>query len=235
MRSIVFDTGPIITLTLNNLLWILKPLKEKFGGEFYITKAVKSELIDYHTKKFKFEAFQVLKAIKDGILKVYDSPTISEKTHRMLELANESFTIKGRPLRMLHYAEVTALVACLEVGAAAFAVDEHMTRLFIENPSRIGELLRKRFHHKPARVLRALQSFRGETKRIHVIRSTELVTMAYEKGILDQYLIQTPLVDDPRKELLEALLWGLKLNGCSISEKEIQQVLKIERNVKQSL
>ena len=58
MKSIVFDTGPIISLTLNNLLWIIEPLHDRFGGEFYITKAVYKELIDrpLSTKKYKFEA-----------------------------------------------------------------------------------------------------------------------------------------------------------------------------------
>ena len=43
MRSIIFDTGPIISLVTNNMLWLLEPLKKQFKGEFYITKSVKKE------------------------------------------------------------------------------------------------------------------------------------------------------------------------------------------------
>ena len=70
MRSIVFDTGPIISLTTNNLLWLLEPLKKKYKGHFHITSDVKRELIDrpLQTKKFKFEALQVMHIIKKGIL-----------------------------------------------------------------------------------------------------------------------------------------------------------------------
>jgi hypothetical protein len=33
----------------------------------------------------------------------------------------------------------------------------------------------------------------------------------------------------PKKTLLEGLLWGVKLNGCSVSEREIDEVIKIEK------
>ena len=61
MKSLIFDAGPIISLATNNLLWILEPLKNKFDGKFYLTDAVKRELVDrpLETKKFKFEAIQV--------------------------------------------------------------------------------------------------------------------------------------------------------------------------------
>ncbi|KHO51294.1 MAG: hypothetical protein QT04_C0044G0003 [archaeon GW2011_AR11] len=58
MKALVFDSGPIISLTLNGLLWMLRPLKQRFKGDFCITKAVYGEIISYplHTKKFKLEA-----------------------------------------------------------------------------------------------------------------------------------------------------------------------------------
>lgn len=70
MKSIIFDAGPIISLATNNLLWILKPLKKYFNGKFYITDAVKRELVDkpFETKKFKFEAIQVEKLIEEGVI-----------------------------------------------------------------------------------------------------------------------------------------------------------------------
>jgi hypothetical protein len=66
--SLVFDSGPIISLSTNNLLWILPKIKEKFDGEFLITPAVKRECVTrpLETKKFKFEALQVLRQIEKG-------------------------------------------------------------------------------------------------------------------------------------------------------------------------
>ena len=58
---------------MNNLLWLLEPLKKLSKAKFYITKLVKEELVDTplnKTKKFKFEALQVLHYIENGTLEV---------------------------------------------------------------------------------------------------------------------------------------------------------------------
>ena len=46
--------------------------------------------------------------------------------------------------------------------------------------------------------------------------------IAFEKGILEDYLV------DGKKELIDAILWGLRLRGCSISNEEIDELIKIE-------
>lgn len=58
-----------------------------------------------------------------------------------------------------------------------------------------------------------------------MIRSVELVTIAYELGMLDKYLPNAP---DPKKTLLDSVLWGVKLNGCAVSKHEIEQILRME-------
>ncbi len=58
-----------------------------------------------------------------------------------------------------------------------------------------------------------------------VIRSTELIAVAFEKGMLDKYL---PPYPDSRKILLQAVLWGAKLNGAAITRREIDTVVKLE-------
>jgi len=230
VKSIVFDSGPIISLTLNNLLWILEPLKGRFGGKFYITEAVKKEIIDHplQTKRFKFEAFQVIKLLKDGVIEVYDSPALHEKSSELMEQANSIYTIRGQHLKMFHYAEMSVLAACMELNAEAAAVDEKMTRILIENPDRIVEVLRKRMHDKAYVDAGRLNAVRSRLKQLHILRSTELATIAYERGLLHDYVADPKFIEHPKQELLEAILWGLKLNGCAIAEKEINQLVKIE-------
>jgi hypothetical protein len=230
MKALIFDSGPIISLTLNNLLWILEPLQHRFEGKFYITEAVKKEIIDHplQTRRFKFEAFQVLKMIKEGVIEVYDSPTLHQQTSQALDLANTIYAIKGQRLKMLHYAEMSVLIACKELSANAAVVDERTTRLLLENPTRIAELLQKRMHATPFVDAPRLSAIRSQFKGLHIIRSTELAAIAYEKGILKDYVADSSWVEHPKQELLESILWGLKMNGCSIPEKEINQLLKIE-------
>jgi hypothetical protein len=232
MNSIVFDSGPLISLTLNNLLWILEPLKGRFGGKFYITEAVKKEIIDHplQTKRFKYEAFQLIKLLKDGVIELYESPTLHEHSSTLMENANSIYALKGQRLKMFHYAEMSVLAACLELDSSAAAIDEKMTRILLENPSRIIEIIRKRMHEKTYVDNIRLNSVRSQLKSLKVLRSTELAIAAYERGLMHDYVAGPQFVEHPKQELLEAVLWGLKLAGCAIAEKEINQIIKIESN-----
>jgi len=75
MKNLIFDSGPIISLAMARLLWILEPLKEKYGGKFYITPAVKRELVEHPLKirRFEFEALQTYQLIKNNTLKIIDN------------------------------------------------------------------------------------------------------------------------------------------------------------------
>ena len=70
MKSIILDSGPIISLALNNLLWLFEKVKTDYKINFYITESVKKELVDIPItkKRFKFEALQVMNLIKKGTL-----------------------------------------------------------------------------------------------------------------------------------------------------------------------
>ena len=71
----------------------------------------------------------------------------------------------------------------------------------------------------------SIKEFSKITKGIRMIRSVELVTMAYEMGMLDQYIAEIP---DSKKMLLEGILWGVKLQGCAVSRDEIEQIMRME-------
>ena len=71
----------------------------------------------------------------------------------------------------------------------------------------------------------ALREFRKAVTGITVIRSVELVAVAFELGLLDEFITQVP---NARKELLESVLWGVKLHGASVSEEEIAHIVKSE-------
>ena len=227
MKSLIFDSGPIISLTTNNLLWLIEPLKKKFNGNFYITEAVKLELVDVplKTKKFKFEAIQVEKLIENGTIEVIDNKFIIEETPRLLNIANEIFKAYNNCMRIVHLAEMSVVAAALSVSSEAIAIDEKTTRLLIENPKTLEEILRKTLHTSININESNLREFKNIVKEIKAIRSVELVTLAYEYGILDSYIIRIP---DAKKNLLESVLWGVKLNGCAVSKEEIEQIINLE-------
>ena len=228
MKSLIFDAGPVISLATNNLLWILEPLKKKFNGKFYITEAVRKELVDrpLETKKFKFEAIQVERMLEKGTLEVIDNGFIRENTPNFLSTANQIFkAYKDYYMRIVHFAEMSVIAAALSMNADAIAIDEKTTRFLIENPRKIAKILKKTLHTNVNINENNLKEFNNVAKGLKTIRSVELVTVAYELGILDGYITKLP---DARKNLLEGVLWGVKLNGCAVSKDEIEQIMRIE-------
>ena len=227
MKSIVFDAGPIISLSMNNLLFILEPLKKEFNGRFFITKSVKSELVDrpLEIKKFKFEAIQVEKLIDDGVLEVIDSNFIRNETPRYLDMANNVFKAYDNYMRIVHFAEMSVIAAAIEQRSDAVVLDEKTTRLLMENPKLMLEILRKTLHTSVGVNENNLKEFSSKTRNLKIIRSVELVALAYERGFLDEYITKIP---EARKNLLESVLWGVKLDGCAVSREEIEQIVKLE-------
>ena len=235
MDKIIFDTGPIISLTLNNLLWILEPLRREFRGTFYIPMAVKKELIDrpLQTKKFKFEALQIIPLISNGTLEIIENDFIESKTRSLMDLANRCFKAKGNWIQMIQSGEMEALATALYFGSKTVVVDERITRMLIENPPDVKRTLERRLHTKVYMNEENIKSLHKEIKDLKVIRSIELVTVAYELGLLNRYKekSQELFVKDVNKALLEGVLWGVKLNGCSVSEDEIKEIIRIESKI----
>ena len=234
MRSIVFDTGPVISLATNSLLWLLRNLKGKYDGSFYLPMAVKKELIDrpLASKKFKLEALQVMATIRDDVLEVVHSDEMHNLANELMDLANRCFAAWKNPLRIVHYAEMEALAAVIVYKSDALIVDERVTRFLIEDSDRLRKLLEHRLHVKVKVNKASLAKFQSMVKEVSILRSIELVMRAYEFGMLDNFVPkQNELVPEPKKMLLQALLWGLKLRGASISRREIDEIVKVEKKI----
>lgn len=232
-RCIVFDTGPLISLTITNLLWILDGIKEAFKGEFYITPTVYDELINkpLKTRKYKLEALQVLPYITKGTLKIYSNPSIKTLTDELEYYANNSFKIHEEFVKIVHPGEIEALATAVFLQANAIAIDERTTRHLIEKPEKIAEHMEQKIHANVFIDWKNLNVVKKRIEMLHVIRSVEFVTIAFEKGLLNQYMQPSSknFVPNIRKAVLEGVLWAVKLNGCSLKEQEIGQIMKMEK------
>jgi predicted nucleic acid-binding protein len=232
MKSLVFDTGAIISLATNNLLWILEPLKLHFKGDFVIPQAVKTELIDNPLKSYRFrlEAMQVLSEVVKNNIKIYYKEFEKEK-NGIEEIVNSIFIARGKFIKVAHPGEISVLALAKQLNAEALVIDERTIRILIEDPKQLAKLLSRRLHTEVGIDKKRLKRFRDYTKNMRVIRSAELGLVAYELGLLNKYLIpeMTEYVgQDMKRKVLEGLLWGLKLRGCAISKNEINDLLKIE-------
>ena len=228
MKALVFDTSSIITLSLNNLLYILPELKQRFSGQFFITEAVRKEIIDnpMHSRKFKLEALQIQQLILDGTIEIYGQ-SIEKQTQQLLDLSNQIFKTSGNYIKLVDKAEVEAL-ALANLLQAVYVVDERTMRMLVEDAEGLREIFQRKLHTTVAIDKNKLQELQKVVK-VNIIRSSEIATAAYSLGILSKLTRKDHLSNENLKEqLLDGLLWGLKLNGCSISEQEIKEIEKIE-------
>jgi len=222
MKNLVFDTSSVITLVTNNLLDLLMPLKSKFKGDFFIPKSVEYELVDkpLQGKMFKLEALIVRNVIKNNLLKTY-----SDNVDSLLNQINSMFIMNDRPIILVSKAEVEALALAINLQSSAYVVDERTMRLLIEDPIKLKKLQERKLHNKIRINKDVLNEFSKYVKNVKVIRSTELMLIAYEFGLMDKYLVSNTTNED----LLDALLWGLKLRGCAISQEEVDSFIELEK------
>ena len=228
MKSLVFDSSSIISITTNNLLDILVNLKKIYRGEFFICHEVLKELIEnpLKTHKFKLEALQLSNYLSQGKIKVFNKD-LENKTNYLLTLANNIFQVNNHNLIILHKADVESLALTLYLQAESLVIDERTTRLLIENFSKLQDLLERKLNTKVKINKENLNYFKKEVKDIKIIRSSELMTIAFELDLFKGY--ENKSIKNFKKELLEGILWGLRLRGCAISTEEINRIIKLEK------
>lgn len=211
---------------MNDLLWTLKPLKEIFKGEFYIPNSVKKEIVDtpIKSKKYKWEAIMIYRLIQEGVLKVGEKID----TNKLMFLGNNIFSSKenlkvkspGGKINILQKGEIEAIALAMKLNASAYVVDERTMRLVIEDVDVLKEILEKKLHTNIIIDSKALDDFKKQLDSITIIRSSELIMIALERGLFKDFKAE-------KKELIDALLWGLRLRGCAISTEEIIEAIKL--------
>jgi hypothetical protein len=224
MKCLVFDSGPIISMSLNSMLPIPKRLQKVYDGNFFISNAIRSELIEIpsHTRRYALEALNIENLIRTGCLELFDTEVYSEETALITDLANHIYFRGDNNLEILNRGELDSLVLAKNLEADAIVVDERTTRLLLENPYRLQKYLEKKFNSRISIDKEKLSEFETHFSTIKIIRSVELALVAVDIGLFDDLI----RIED-RLKVVESILWALKLSGCAISEMEIKKLLKL--------
>jgi len=220
MKYLVFDSGPLINFSMNNLLHLLPKIKKEFGGEFIITKEVKREIIEVplNIKRFELGAIRLKKLFDQGVIKHANLSKkqvdeLREKRDKLMQIANNTFKTSKKTIHLIDKGESAALALSEMLGNAPLVIDERTARMIVENPENLRKLMEKKLHTPVKTVKKNYEFF----KNFKVIRSTELIYIAHKRNLIE--------LDDPRA--YEAMLYGLKFKGCSISEDEIEEMKKL--------
>ena len=224
MKTLIFDSGALISIAMAGLIPELKELKKIFKGKFIITKEVKSEIIDrpLTIKRFELEAMMLQELIDSGILEMPSSLNVSdaeimEKTEQIMNIANNTFTGKERSIHLIDLGESSCLALSKILTEKKIEnlviVDERTTRLLGEKPENLKKYMESKLHFSLSENKSNYKFFQG----FKFIRSTELMYVAYKKGI----------IKIKNKNLLDALLYALKFKGTAISDDEISEIKRI--------
>jgi len=219
-KALVFDSSSIITLALNSMLNILEPLKKEFNGKFLITPQVHKEIIDnpLKQKRFELEALLISGLVKKGILEIASPKDLSKETDRIIKTANSVFSVDNENMKILHEGEAScfALAELLKPEyETVLVIDERTARMLAEKPQNLHKLLGKKLH----KAIYANKSLFSSFSGLDIIRSSELLLVAYKKGIIN--------LPASSEQAVDALLYASKFKGCSISFSEIERAKEL--------
>jgi len=220
MNLIVFDSSTIINLTMNNFLPLIKDLKKSFSGKFIVPHSVKHETVKrpLTIKKFKLNALNVSKLFDE---KIFEGPEavgikdqeVQKRKKRILDFSNKLFYAENQPIHIIDDGEAECLAVCMILNEKKvnniLAVDERTTRVLGENPDNLKKILGNKLHkHVTKKDVEEMT----ELGKIKFIRSSEIVYVAYKKGLIKD------------KNFLDAMLYSTKFKGAAISDEEIKQI-----------
>jgi hypothetical protein len=224
MKVLIIDSGPLINLSINGLLYLLKKMREDFDGKFIITPEVKREVYDrpINVQQFELGALRIQNLIEEGVLEFPDSLGISmdeleRETYRIMDIANHSFKADDQWLNIVSKAEISCLALASILSKKGInnmvAIDERTARIMCEKPENLEKIMSRKLHKRVRLKSMSLKEF----KKIRFIRSSEIVYVAHKKGLVG---IKGPKV-------LEALIYATKFKGSSISNDEISVLKKL--------
>jgi len=223
MKVLILDSGPIINLSMNSLLYLFEKLKSE-NIKIVMTPAVKKEVIDYplQIKRFELGALRVQQLVESNIIETsnkigVDDKTLSEETQKIMSIINSTLKTEGKSIKIVSDAESSCLALSKILSEKnvenIIAIDERTTRTLFEKPENLEELMSKKLHK---RIKISNNEFRN-LGNFKFIRSPEIVYVAFKKGL-------TKLQGN---KALEALLYATKYKGSSISDEEIRALKKL--------
>jgi hypothetical protein len=172
-------------------------------------------------RKHLFSAVRIKDAIEDGVIVVVDAK-VEDEARRLMNSANNLFYIQGKPIHLIHSGESEMLVLAPRLGIENLLIDERTTRVLIEAPFKLKEHLESEFQVNVMVNKNSFREFSSRVSALKVIRSSELVMLAYECGYFKNF---TKL----QKEALESALYKMKYSGCSISFDEIHEYMRLTK------
>ncbi|MEK6890701.1 MAG: hypothetical protein AABX03_01035 [Nanoarchaeota archaeon] len=223
MKAVIFDSGTLITFSMNCMLHIFRDLKKNFNGKFIITREIEQEIVNnpLTIKKYKLGALRLKSLIDEGVLEFPESVNINSKdvsriSRDIIKEVNSYFYVNNNPVHLIDLGESSILALSLKLSEKnidhVIAMDERTTRILCEKPQNLKSLMEEKLH-RPVKQ----GSLRIQLPKVNFLRSSELVYVAFKKGI----------IKNQSKDMLDAMLYATKFKGSSISSEEIKEIERL--------
>ena len=221
-KFLIFDSGPLISLSMTGMLYILEKLKTAHPEIIFILPAaVKRETIDKaaRIKKYELESVKLSNLLDKKVLQLSSefipNNKIQQQTAYFMQLADSLFSAGGEKIKPIQEGEASCLAFSKLCNAEnLIVVDERTTRLLTESPASLHKILERKLHTK----LLFNNSKIKEFQNFRFIRSSELLFQVYQENLFDM---------KKNKQLLDALLYAAKFSGAAISSKEIEEAKQL--------
>lgn len=223
-KYILCDSSSLISLTDICLEGILR-FFHKNNVIFIIPPSVEYEIItrplNMKMRAYQLSAMRLKKLLDDEVLMKVEAET-DAPAKEILKLANSIFFAKGKPMHMVDMGEAEMIALAKSLRINTILMDERTTRMLLEAPFEIKDHLEEELRINVMVNSSHLQKFLDIVSGMRVIRSSELVAVAYEKGHFD-------IFGSDKKKMLEAALYKTKFSGCSVRFDEIEEFMRIEQ------
>ena len=170
-------------------------------------------------KRFELNAVKIRECVRAGWMTVANLDREAKAlTEEILHIANGIFSIGGKPLTIVHRGEAEMLAMVKQVNAKAILIDERNTRLIVEEPNKMKGHLQRRMQKNITVDKEHLNQLKELFGGISVIRSVDVMGLAYEGRYLEPSLPRS-------RESMEAVLFALKYSGCSTTVDELKEYI----------
>jgi hypothetical protein len=156
--------------------------------------------------------------IAKGILEVSSPKDLEKETANIMEAGNSIFSADKEDIKIIHGGESSCFALAKLLGEdyeTFLVIDERTARMLSEKPENLRKLFEKKLHTEISADRFKFSYFNG----FNIIRSSELLFIAYKKGFIE-------LPAKP-ETAIDALLFAAKLKGCSISYEEIARAKQL--------
>ncbi|MBI4210823.1 MAG: hypothetical protein HY544_04940 [Candidatus Diapherotrites archaeon] len=221
-KKFVLDSSSVITISDNCLIKVMRHLSDAEKISFMIPESVYEESVErpLRIKRFELNAIRIRDAVNEGYISVSrTTPGVKRRLAELDAITRSLCTVNGKPTQIVQLGESETLALVKETGADCLVIDERTTRMLVEDPEDLFAFLQRRLEGKVTINPGAVKRFRQLYGDVKIVRSVELIALAYEDGSLDSEVSRS-------RQALEAALYAAKFAGCAVSFDEIQRYMR---------